>query len=120
MLERDLDDLLAEARRETRAPSDDFLARILADAEAEMPPIVQPPRRPASARRSWGVTLFGGGGLFAGLATATLAGIWIGVAQPAPVAAALWTGTVAAEPIDSVDLAPGYDLFTSLDLPAEG
>lgn len=41
------------------------------------------------------------------------------MAQPAPVAEALWGGT-AGDPLESVDLLPGYDLFASLETPVEG
>ncbi|MGP3724126.1 dihydroorotate dehydrogenase [Cereibacter sphaeroides] len=119
MRDRDLDDLFAEARREAPMPSADLMARILADAAAERP--APAPARSAPRRRlsPWLLALFGGGGVFAGLATATLAGVWIGMAQPAPVAEALWGGT-AGDPLESVDLLPGYDLFASLETPVEG
>ncbi|WP_145104018.1 dihydroorotate dehydrogenase [Cereibacter sediminicola] len=119
MRDSDLDDLFAEARRESPAPSADLMMRILADAAAEMPvrpaPVRAVPRRPERSRL---LALFGGGGLFAGLATATLVGVWIGVAQP-PVAEALWIGTAGGQ-LESVDLVPGYELFASLDAPVEG
>ncbi|MGP3697507.1 dihydroorotate dehydrogenase [Rhodobacter sp. NSM] len=120
MRESDLEDLFAEARRGAPVPSADLMTRILADAAAEMPaPVpVAPVPAPRGGRR-WRVALFGGGGLFAGLATATLAGIWIGVAQPAPVAEALWGGS-AGDQLESVDLVPGYELFASLETPVEG
>ncbi|AXQ94218.1 dihydroorotate dehydrogenase [Cereibacter azotoformans] len=118
MRDSDLDDLFAEARRESPAPSADLMMRILADAAAEMPvqpaPVRSVPRRTAGAR----FALFGGGGLFAGLATATLVGVWIGIAQP-PVAEVLWPGT-SGDPLETMDLAPGYELFASLDAPVEG
>lgn len=118
MRDTDLDDLFAEARRDTPGPSADLMARILADAAAGMPRPVCATPTPAP-RRAWRLALVGGGGLFAGLATATIAGVWIGVAQPAPVAEALWRGE-AADTLDSVELVPGYELFASLDTPAEG
>lgn len=118
MRDTDLDDLFAEARREAPVPSADLIARILSDAAAAQPDPHRP--RPAPRRRpNRTLALFGGGGLFAGLATATIAGVWIGVAQPAPVAEALWRGA-AAEPLDSVELVPGYELFASLDAPVGG
>lgn len=120
MRDNDLDDLFARARDARPAPSPDLMARILCDAEAERPRSVPGPVRPAHrVRRPWTMALFGGGGLLAGLATATVAGIWIGVQQPAPVAEALWRGA-AASPLDSLDLVPGYELFASLDMPVEG
>ena len=77
-----LDALFAEARRDVAAPSDALLARILADAAAEMPraaPVTSAPS--AAPGGGWFATLLGGiggwGGI-GGLATATLAGVWIG------------------------------------------
>lgn len=123
MRDTDLDDLFAKARHAAPLPSVDLMARILRDAEAAMPPpapIRSAPIRPARLpRRSWVLVLFGGGGVLAGLATATVAGVWIGMQQPAPVAEALWRGDAAAQ-LDSMDLAPGYELFASLDMPVEG
>lgn len=96
----DLDDLFSLARREEPGPA--LLARVLADAEAAQ-------RRAVPERRSrWRVlrVLLGGVGATAGMATAALAGVWIGMAEPAPVAAMadmLMTETV--------DVLPAYELF---------
>ena len=118
MRDTDLDDLFAKARHAVPLPSGDLMARILRDAEAAMPPPA-PILSARVPRRSWVLALFGGGGVLAGLATATVAGVWIGMQQPAPVAEALWRGDAAAQ-LDSMDLAPGYELFASLDMPVEG
>lgn len=91
----DLDDLFALARRQEASP--DLLARVMSDAEAAMVPEV--PRR--SARWRMFRVLLGGAGALTGMATAALAGVWIGMAEPAPVAAvtdALWTETVDVMP----------------------
>lgn len=67
-------------------PSDDLMARILADAarvQAEHGAQAAPVLRPARASilsRALGV--LGGWGALAGLATATVAGVWIGFAAP--------------------------------------
>lgn len=69
----------------TRAtpPGDDLMARVLADADAVQAEILAPPR---SVRKPFTVrfmAFIGGWPSMAGLATAGLAGVWIGVSQPA-------------------------------------
>ncbi|WP_197919059.1 dihydroorotate dehydrogenase [Thiosulfatihalobacter marinus] len=78
-----LDELFAEARRNAEAPvSPALLARVLADAEALQPaPRILEAARPRGWRRF--VTLLGGWPSVAGLATAALVGVWIGVAGSA-------------------------------------
>lgn len=65
-------------------PSDDLMARILADAALHQPVPTQPmthtPVRPGLRERVLGV--LGGWRAVAGLATATVAGVWIGFAAP--------------------------------------
>ena len=81
--EMDLDDLFAEARERRPEPGPDLLARIVADAghvaaERDAP-------RPAPAMpglwRDW-MRALGGWPAVGGLVASTLAGLWIGVAQP--------------------------------------
>ena len=95
MTERDdLDDLFAEASGGPVMPSDELMARILADANAladERERLV----RPVPARRGWRDLLrtLGGWPAVGGLVASTVAGLWIGVAQPAAVsdlAASVW------------------------------
>lgn len=119
MRDSDLDDLFAEARTRAPAPSDALMGRVMADAIAHQPQPV-PPRPAASVTpKGWSGWLAGlRGGMLAGagMATATLAGVWIGFAQPAsmvPVTDALWQP--AFEEIDTVDLQPSLDLIPSLD-----
>ena len=70
----------------------------------------------ARASLSRWLEALGGGPVVAGLATAALAGVWIGLAQPAPVAA-VTSGVSAAlgqdETSDFVELIPGFDSFAS-------
>lgn len=120
MRDSDLEDLFAEARTRAPAPSDALMARIMADAVAHQPP-PPAPVRPAAPTRSAGLSgwlagLRGGMLAGAGMVTATLAGVWIGFAQPSPmvpVTDALWQP--AFQEIDTVDLQPSLDLITSLD-----
>ncbi|MEJ8561167.1 hypothetical protein QTO30_07975 [Yoonia sp. GPGPB17] len=78
-----LDDLFAQARRATPVPGDDLMTRVLADADAA---------QPVSSAQAlkvglWARLLDGIGGWPAvgGLAAATVAGIWVGVAPPSSV-----------------------------------
>ncbi len=73
-----LDDLFAQARRVKPPVSDALMARVLADAALQQRPAAVTP----------GVSLLDViGGWFAvgGLAAATFAGLWIGVAPPVAV-----------------------------------
>lgn len=95
MRDSDLDDLLAAARADRPEPSAALMARVLDDARRLQPAMPLPPRRAPVrpgllARLSYA---FGGAGALAGMAAAMLAGVWVGVAQPAPfttLTAALW------------------------------
>lgn len=91
MDEAGLDALFASARGAAAKPSDDFLARLVATAE-EMQPA--PVARPAAPRRGGWMGLLGGWPALSGMAAATVAGFWIGVAPPAGLTtlAAEWTG----------------------------
>lgn len=119
MRDSDLDDLFAEARTRAPAPSEALMALVLADAATHQPrPVAAQLRvaRPSSGWSSWFAGLRGGALAGAGMMTATLAGVWIGFAQPSSMASvtdALWQGAV--EQIDVVELQPSLDLFPSLD-----
>lgn len=123
-----LDLFLAAARDAAPEPSAALMARVLADAEALQPsprPQVEaaPPGRPAHRvyrRQGWPARLWqrlaggltaalGGAGAVAGLATAALAGVWIGFAQPLPVATLIVTSGAGTASEAEFDLA---DLFT--------
>ena len=81
-----LDDLFAQARADTPGPSDDLMARVLADADAVQDgfaaPIPAPEQKGLWARM---VETVGGWPAVSGLAAATVAGVWIGVAPPASI-----------------------------------
>ena len=68
-------------------PGDALMARIMADADrvqaerAAMPAPVRPQRR--RGRLAWLAAALGGWPAMAGLAAATVAGLWIGVSAPA-------------------------------------
>jgi len=79
-----LEDLFADARGLTPAPSDDLMARVIADADA-----AQPRATAASAPQPglWArmMDAIGGWPAVSGLAAATIAGVWVGVAPPSSV-----------------------------------
>ena len=106
--ERDRDDALDpffEAAREARPePSDALMARILADA-AEAAPRPAEQLRPAEKPSLVASVLdaIGGWPSFAGLATATVAGVWIGFASPDTLS----TLTLAETGFDLADVLPG-------------
>lgn len=86
MTEEALEAFFSAAREDTPDPSEALMAAILADADSHQPgladivqPAVKPTRRgPMQALLS----AIGGWPAAAGMATATVAGLWIGFAQP--------------------------------------
>jgi hypothetical protein len=74
---------------EPAAPSEVLLARVLADAEAELRKAARPAPAPFAQRPAAPVRvlprLLARARLPAGLAAALMVGVWIGVAAPAPV-----------------------------------
>lgn len=111
MMDDDLDDLFAVARGTVPQPSAALMARILADAVAEQPrPATRPVPRLVPVRFSLRalIAALGGMGAMAGLATAAVAGVWIGLTPPTVVddlAATLWT----VDEGDQVDLFPDLE-----------
>ena len=113
-----LDALFAEARDVMPRPGDDLMARILADAATAMRPVAAPVAAPVWApgptRSGWRSTLaaIGGWPALGGMALATMAGVWIGVAPPDrlnTLASGVWGETV------SVQLYPDDDPFGMLE-----
>ena len=72
------------ARAETAAPSTELMARVLSDAHAVQDGLMPSPdkgmARLAGLRRAFRAV--GGWPAMAGLASATVAGVWIGATQP--------------------------------------
>ncbi|MFN3972584.1 MAG: dihydroorotate dehydrogenase [Gemmobacter sp.] len=129
-----LDDLFARARAARPVVPDDLMARVMADAAA-VPQAADatagwpPQARPARFRSLGGLRsvlralaeVFGGAGALAGVATAGLAGIWIGLASPSPLAAlapGLLPGLLGDEAAMDLDLFP--DVAGFLDHAIEG
>lgn len=116
-----LDALFAEARGQDMPASPDFLARVMGDAYAMQAPVaavpvsVVPVGAPVEARglvvRFWG-WVSGFGAAAAGLATAGLAGFWIGFVQPAPIVdpvASMSDALQGGETVDLVELIPSLE-----------
>ena len=114
MTSQDLDDLLAAARARPVPASPEFLARTLDGAYAAQP-MPASANMPPRAGRVWAALIgwaSGFGAVAAGMTTATLAGFWIGFAQPAPVAApvaSLGEALQGGETVDLVELIPSLD-----------
>ncbi len=106
----DLDEVFASARRAEPVLSDDFMARILADAamvheERSAPTVAKALETGGFLAMLW--SMLGGWAGTGGLAAAAVAGLWIGIAPPDALSVideAIW-GT-------SVDLS----VFTSGDI----
>lgn len=93
-----VDALFAAARAAPHRPSDDFLARLVAAAEAAQPAPVPPPARSAPPRRAW-LAAIGGWPALGGLVATTVAGFWIGIAPPAGLSALTATVTGRTEAV---------------------
>lgn len=112
--EHDNDALLEAHFRAARdfpaEPGADLLARVMADAEAtqerlsRQAPVEVPAR---SGRLAEMFRALGGWPAVAGLSTATLAGIWIGVAAPDGLATTAVALMGAGEAAYVIDLEPG-------------
>lgn len=103
-----LEDFFAAARAARPQPTEALATRVLADAAATARPRPSPPRR--RLLRGWEslTATFGGSGVVAGLCSAALAGLWVGLAQPAPLAALgdrLWPQAA----LEDVDLFPDFE-----------
>lgn len=117
MTPQELDGLFAEARTRPAEASVDLLARVLEDAYASQPaapvaarppPQVAPSKGLGARLRGW---VLGFGGPAAGLASATMAGLWLGFAQPASVqnvATAFQSGTGVAETVELIPSPDGW------------
>lgn len=107
MTDHDLDQLFAAVRADAAHPPASLTARVLADAEAQMQPQAAPVLRKAPRRSVWaGLSrMFGGGGALAGMATAALAGFYIGFADPAQAGLMASVLGQTAE----LDMMPGID-----------
>lgn len=113
MNDTELEHFFHAAQAAAPQPSEALMARILRDAEAQQPKAQ--PAAPHRARGGWlsGVLRgLGGWPALTGLATATVAGVWIGYAAPSAVstlASDIWPSDTTG--YDVVDLIPSMDTF---------
>lgn len=127
MSDKTLDELFAAARSSAPEPSAQLLARISADAQAVQldhtaPQTVPEPRR-ASGREAggqakglWGqiIGALGGWTALAGLATATVAGVWIGISPPQGLADPLSAAIGTSQMTGFDEIGAGFD-FTQFE-----
>ena len=110
--EEHLDALFAEAKSEALSEHSALMGRIFADAVRVQPQPTTgaPTRSDPDASGFWAMVaaFFGGRAVLAGLGTATVAGMIIGFAQPAPLTALTET-FFAQVPLDEIELIPGID-----------
>ncbi len=114
--EKDLDMLFEQARSAPPEPSHDFLARVLSDAEAMQPAPAGVMSAPVVKRSAIGAFFaglgdaIGGWPAVAGLATAAVTGVYIGISPPqslsAPLAAAFGETSLFSETLEYGD---GFD-----------
>ena len=109
------------AKRTPPEPSNDFMARVLSDGLAQQPAAAgvlnaTPPKRGSIVDRVTGMftglsDAIGGWPGFAGLATAAVTGVWIGISPPQSLSAPLNTvlGTQDSVFSTSSDLGDGFD-----------
>lgn len=112
--DKELEPFFAAGREVAPIPSEELLARVLADARAEQPgpDFLAGDARPRTGWLGRLAQAVGGWPAVAGLATATVAGLWIGYAAPGQVdtlAAQIWPGAEGG--YDVVDLIPSMDIF---------
>lgn len=115
-----LEALFEVARAEAPVPSDALLARIMADAETASP--ARP--TPAPVRRGRGliasvIGALGGWPALAGMATATVASVWVGFAAPDQLntlagGILLSDDSTFATSYDLEDIVPGDTGFSAL------
>ncbi len=107
MTDTDLDDLFAAARDAAPLPGAGLSARVLADADGVLAARLAPPV-PRAAPGLWATlaAVFGGGGVMAGMVSATVAGFYIGFAQP--MEGGLVASVLGSE-IAELDMMPGLD-----------
>jgi len=119
--DHDLEMFFRAARADAPEPSEALMARVLADAEAALPPVAAADCAASTggvgATASWVERLLGGWRAMGGLATATVAGLWIGyagLADPSALSGG-WLGGSDDVAI-TVDLMPEAAGVAALDV----
>lgn len=118
-----LEAFFTAARAETPVPSEGLMARIMADADAEIAAREAAAARPARRARPGLIAALigalGGWPAVAGMVTATVAGVWFGFASPDEVNALagglLWSdATGGTTSYDLEDILPGGTGFAAI------
>ena len=108
----------ARGKAQEPEPSGDLFARIMADADATLAARTAPAATRTRPRRGMILALaaaIGGWPAFASMATAAVAGVWIGVSAPDVLAEVTGGLIQSADSYAIEDLAPGYGALTTLD-----
>lgn len=111
----DLDVLLSEAKTQDIAPTAEFMERVLQDSlmeQAAFAPAGVVNRRSSAVRQF--LSAIGGWPAVAGLATAGITGVWIGINPPNAVATTAETILGTSPDRYLVDVLPVYD-FTLIE-----
>lgn len=107
----ELDELFSQARSQDVSPTPDFVERVLQDAldaqAAHVPAAVPTPPRASWLRQL--LSAIGGWPAVAGLATAGVAGLWIGVNPPDMMATTAENFLGTSSDLYLVDLMPTFD-----------
>ncbi|WP_093996181.1 hypothetical protein [Octadecabacter ascidiaceicola] len=106
-----LEAAFAQARTPDVMPSEDALNRIMMDADSVLAAPTPVKRRPKQGIGVMILEAIGGWTAFGGLATATVAGLWIGISPPAALtdlSAGLWGATIEVPLLES-------DMFAGLE-----
>ncbi len=103
-----LDAYFDAGRKAVTMPSGDLMARVLADAEAHQPKSSAPAPVAQTGLFATLWSAIGGWPTLAGMATATLVGVWIGISPPAGLEQ-IATGVLGgSEDAYLVDLLPAF------------
>jgi hypothetical protein len=111
MQNHDLDDLFSEARATKPLADEGLLLRVLADGirlQSEPEPHVRRIASPSPGLWAALTAALGGNRAIAGLGTAAIAGVILGLVQPTSVLA-LTSSVFAVAPLEDIDLLPGID-----------
>lgn len=111
--EKLLEAAFAQARTPDTAPSEGLMDRIMIDADSVLAD-ASVPAAPTGAKQGFGAMILdavGGWPSLSGLAAATVAGVWIGVAAPAAltnISTGIWGDTIEV-PLLENDLLAGLE-----------
>ena len=106
-----LEAAFVQARTPDMMPSEAALNRIMMDADSVLAQAAPVPERPKQGFGAVILDAIGGWMAFGGLATATVAGLWIGVSPPAALtdlSVGIWGATIEVPLLES-------DMFAGLE-----